>query len=176
VNLVGSALGHDINLRHIPAKLGAVGARLHLEFLERVHGWLVKIRIEVGIGILHAIERVMIELQPLTGKIELEVRARPASAQSGDRVGWAVDCPRRDQRSQLQVVAAVQWQFRDTPVLDHGADGRVLGIEDFPLRRYFDGFGDVAYLQLKVQPRGLIHLQYDVVADFGPESGHRDPD
>ena len=58
---VGAALADHVDLRCFVTELGGINTRLHLELLDAVEGRQADIGVEVGIGIIHAIQRVVVE-------------------------------------------------------------------------------------------------------------------
>jgi hypothetical protein len=52
-------------LGDVVAMLGRIGADLDLEFLQRVYRRLEKVGAIVRVGVLDAVDRVVIELEPL---------------------------------------------------------------------------------------------------------------
>ena len=76
-----------------------------------------------------------------------------------------------DKRDQVQVAAPVERQFGDALVLDDGAESRVLGLQEVGRGRYLDRFADLSDLQRDVEPYRLLHLDLDVAAGDGFETG-----
>src|SRR5262249_49837557 len=83
VVIVGTGFRGDIDLPGIASELGRVDPALYFEFLERVHRRPEHERIPVGICILNAIERVVVELHPLAR--DGEVLRGALSAEPSDR-------------------------------------------------------------------------------------------
>ena len=65
------------------------------------------------------------------------------------------------ERHQLQVVAAVQRQLHDAPVLDDGADRGVGRLDERRLAGDGRHFRDCPQLDREVDARGLLHLQLE---------------
>ena len=61
VIIVAAALGDHVDLGRVIPVLGGIDAGLHLHFLDGVDGGLYHIAVEVGVGIVDAIERVVVE-------------------------------------------------------------------------------------------------------------------
>ena len=173
--LIRAAPGDHVHLAHVVAELGRVGARLHLEFLERIDRRLEQVGAVVRIGILDAVERVVVELQPLARDVQLKVAAVPAPARLRDRIRGAIRCRTGYQRRQLQVVASVERQFLNAPVLDDRADGGGLGFERRRGSLHFHRLGNGADLEREIQAGYLVHLQLEVGAHFRLETGHGNP-
>ena len=83
--------------------------------------------IEIRVGVLHAIERVVIEIGALAGHRNRLGRADAALPRAGLSLAGEAGGDVGRERNQLQIVAPVQRQFHDALVLDDGADGRVFG-------------------------------------------------
>jgi hypothetical protein len=79
----------------------------------------------------------------------------------------------RDQRGELQVVATVERQLDDRPVLDDGADRRVRGLQQRRAARDLDHLGELADFERHRDPAGAAHLYGDVAALEGAESAQR---
>ena len=89
---------------------------------------------------------------------------------AGERVGV---CRQRDQ---AQVVAAVQRQFRNPLVLDHGAEGDVLRLQHLSRGRNLNRLGDLPDLQREIEADGLLNLHWHVAAARFLERGLFHPD
>ena len=127
VILVGAGLGEHVDLRGLAAELRRIDAGLHLEFLQRVDRRHHHEGIEIRVGVLHAVERVVIEIGALPGDRNGLRRADAALPRAGLSLAGEARRYVRRQRNQLQVVAAVQRQFHDALVLDDRADRGVVG-------------------------------------------------
>ena len=75
---VRARLGHDVHLARGPSELRRVDAGLHLEFFQRVDRRQEDVGVEVDVGVVDAIERVVVELAPLARNGNLLVGARAA--------------------------------------------------------------------------------------------------
>ena len=161
--LVAAGLGEHVDLGGVAPELGRVNAGLHLELLQRVDRGQDHVGVEVGVGILDAVQREVVEHDALSGHRDRLVGAVAALARAGLAGG------RRDggdvgrERDQLQIVAAVERQFDDALVLDHGTDGGVLGLQLGGRTRYLDGFGYLSERKGDIQANGLLHLHLDLV-------------
>jgi len=60
VEFVRSSAGRHVDLAESAAIFGTVGSALHFELPQRVHRGQKKIRVKVWIGVLHAVELVVI--------------------------------------------------------------------------------------------------------------------
>src|SRR5690242_17305592 len=111
------------------SKLRRVDANLDLELLNGVDRGKDDIGIEVRIGIVHAVQRVVVEHDALA---TCRDRLRGAIATLA-RTGLARALRERihvgSQRYQAQVLAAVQRQLGNQLVSDYRSDGGVLGLE-----------------------------------------------
>ena len=85
--------------------------------------------VEVQVGVLDAVERVVVVVDALAGDVEREAVALAAHALLALARRGAVGRRARNQRRELQVVASVERQLDDGAVLDDGADRGVLGLE-----------------------------------------------
>ena len=153
------------------AELGRIDAGLHLELLQRIDGGHHDERIEVRVGVLHAVERVVVEIGALAGNRNRLAGADAALARRCLSLAGESGGDVRRQRNQLQVVAAVQRQFDDALVLDHRADGGVLGGQQRGVSHHLDGFDDFSHLQFDIDAGRLLHMQFNLAPDHGLESG-----
>ena len=142
--LVAAGLGGHVDLRGVVAELGGIDAGLHLEFLQRVDGRQHDVGIEIGVGIVDAVEREVVEHDALAGDRDRLIGAVAALARAGLSGGGRERRGVGRERDELQVVAAVQRQLDDALVVDHGADGGVLGLQLGGAGFDGDGFGDLA--------------------------------
>ena len=125
--LVGAGLGEHVDLRGLPSEFRGIDTGLHLELLQCVDRRHHDERIEIRVGILDAVQRVVIKISALPRDRDglagtnpaLPCACLPLSRESGGDV-WR-------QRHQLKVIAAVQRQLDDAPVLDDGADRCIVG-------------------------------------------------
>ena len=88
---IGAALADHIDLRRLVTELGRIDARLHLELLDAVERRQADIGIEVGIGIVHAIQRVVVEHDALAADRDrlagaIAAQAAPAWPDPGESV------------------------------------------------------------------------------------------
>ena len=127
VILVRAGLGQHVDLGGLAAELGRIDAGLHLEFLQRVDRRHDHEGVEIRVGVLDAIERVVVEVGALAGHRNGLGRADAALPRAGLPLTREAGRDVRRQRNQLQIVAPVQRQFHDALVLDDRADGRVFG-------------------------------------------------
>ena len=122
---VRARLGDDVHLAGGAAELGRIDAGLHLEFLERVNRRQEDVGVEIDVGVVHAVERVVVELAPLTRDGDLLVGTRAALAIAGLAGAGEPGADVRAQRNQAEVVATVQRQLDDPPILDDRPDRRI---------------------------------------------------
>ena len=80
VECVRARFRDHVHLARPTAEFGGIHAGLHLEFLERVDRRQEDIGVEVDVGVVHAVERVEVELAALPRNRELLVGARAALA------------------------------------------------------------------------------------------------
>ena len=73
-------LGHDVHLAGGASELRGVDAGLHLELFQRVDRRQEDVGIEIDVGVVDAVERVVVELAALAGNGDLLVGARTALA------------------------------------------------------------------------------------------------
>ena len=132
---IRARLGDDVHLAGGASELGRVDAGLHLEFFERVNRRQEDVGVEVDVGVVDAVERVVVELAPLAGDGNLLVGARAALSIAGLPGAGEPGADVRAQRDEAEIVAAVQRQLDDAPVLDDGADRRILGRDERRRRR-----------------------------------------
>ena len=157
VNIVGSALGADVDQRTLGvADTGVVHGGLHLEFADgglrrrERHAHLRAVGERVG----HAVdgELVVVGAAAVGGKLRRSVvERRLAQAHVG-----GVDRARRHQ-FELHGVAGEQGQFEHAPLVHHLAERGVGGGEQRRGAGDFHLFGDVADLHL--------HIHFNVVVD-----------
>ena len=62
LGFVPARLGEHVDLRRLPAELRRVNAGLHLELLQCIDGRHDYKRVEVGVRVLHAVQRVVVEI------------------------------------------------------------------------------------------------------------------
>jgi hypothetical protein len=77
----------------------------------------------------------------------------------------------RGERHRVQVLASVERKLRDGLTGDHGAEGRVFGPQQIGAGRNLDGLGNLSDLEGEIETHGLLHFDFDVVADLGLETG-----
>ena len=135
VDLVGPRLGRRVDLRDRAAVLRVEQAGNHVELLQRVDRRQQHVGVEVQVGVLDAVERVVVVVKALAGDVQGEAVALPAHALLALARRRAVGGRARNERRELQVVASVERQLDDGAVLDHRADRRALGLEQRRCRR-----------------------------------------
>ena len=126
---VAARLGDDVHLCALMPELGRVDARLDLEFLDRIDRGQRDVVVEVRVDVTDAVERVVVEEDPLPAGGDGLLSA--VAALPGGRLPRAgrgrVDVGR--QRDEIQVLAPVQRQLGHDLVLDDGAERGGLGVE-----------------------------------------------
>ncbi len=140
------------------AELGGIDAGLHLEFLQRVDGRQHDVGVEIGVGVVDAVEREVVEHDALAGDGDRLIGAVATLARTGLAGGGRQRGRVGRERDQLQIVAAVQRQFDDALVVDHGADGGVLGLQLGGAGFDGDGFGHLADGQAEIEADGLLDV------------------
>ncbi|PYQ81003.1 MAG: hypothetical protein DMG01_05235 [Acidobacteria bacterium] len=78
--IVRARLRDDVHLARLAPEFGGVDAGLHFELFERVDGGQEDVRIEVDVGVVDAVQRVVVELAALPRNRQLLVGARAALA------------------------------------------------------------------------------------------------
>ena len=162
MELVRAGLGDDVHLAGRAAELGRVDAGLHLELFERVDRRQQNIRVEVDVGVVRAVERVVVELAPLPGDRDLLVGARAALPVAGLPGARELGAHVRAERDERQEVAAVQRQLDDAPVLDDRADRRVFGRDQRRHARHFGRLRQRADFHREVDADRRLDLQRDL--------------
>src|SRR5262245_54114310 len=94
--------------------------------------------------------------------------AHPLLALSGRRT---ISRGAGDERSELQIVAAVERQFDDAAILDDGSDRGVLALQHRRASDYFDSVGHLSDLQRHVNPVRAADQNLYVPALDGAEPG-----
>ena len=169
MELVGARLGGGVDLRDGPAVLGVEQAGEDVELLQRVHRRQQHVGVEVQVGVLDPVERVVVEVDALAGDVEGEAVALPAHALLALAGRRPVRGRARDQRGELQVVASVERQLDDRAVLDDRADRGVLGLQERRAALDLDHLGELADFQRERDAAGAAHLHGDVLALQGAE-------
>ena len=125
VVLVAARLGDDVHLRALVPELRRVDAGLDLELLDRVDRGQGDVVLEVRVGVIDAVERVVVEEDALATGGDGLLRALAAKSGAGlpGRGREHVDVGRLG--DQIQVLPAVQRQFGHHLVLDDGAESNV---------------------------------------------------
>ena len=126
---IAAALGDHVDLGRVVTVLGRIDAGLHLHFLNGVDRGLDHKAVEVHVGIVDAIERVVVVHDALAAHGDRFVGALAALP----RLGLALRCRervgvRRD-RHQAQVVSTVQRHLADGLRRNHGAEGGVVSLQ-----------------------------------------------
>jgi hypothetical protein len=65
VEAVRARFGDDVDLTRATSEFGRVNAGLDLELLQRIDRWQEDIGVEVDVGVVDAVQRVVVELAPL---------------------------------------------------------------------------------------------------------------
>src|SRR5262249_52025862 len=170
VKLVCSGLGRHIDLRCGAPEFGRKDSGLNLELLQRIDRWQEDIGVEVHVGILHAVEREVVELAALASDRNVLLSALaplPSNGLSGIRESVAYVGAHRDK---LQEVASVQRHFHDLFVFDHCPDRRVLCRNERGRALDLDRLSHVSNLEREVNTRGELDLQFEIILRYRAEA------
>src|SRR6266850_1259147 len=145
-------------LRGLPAELRRIYPRLDLKFLQRIDGRHHDEGVEIRIGVLDAVDCIVIEIGALPGHGYGLTRTNsalpgPCLALRREPRGYI-----RRKRHQLQVVPSVQRQLDNALVLNDGADGCVVADQQGRVGSHLDRFTDLADLQLEIDTSRQLHL------------------
>ena len=173
VQLVGARLGRGVDLRDRPAVLRVEQAGDDVELLQRVHRRQQHVGVEVQVGVLDPVERVVVVVDALAGDVQREAVALPAHALLALARRGTVGRGAGDERGELQVVPSIQRQLDDRPVLDDRADRRVRGLQQRRAARDLDHLGELADFQRERDPARAAHLHGDVPSLQGAEPAER---
>src|SRR6266571_291187 len=162
---VAPGFGEHVDLRALMSELRGVNTGLNFELLNGVNGGEDDIGIEIRVGIIDAVEGVVVKHDALPARgygLVGTVAALPGSGLSrprseGVRVGRHGD--------QAQVFAAVERQFGDDLVLDHRPDGCRLGLQQVRGRGDFDSLANLSDLENHVQTQDLLYLDFEWFTD-----------
>src|SRR5438093_937654 len=162
---VAPGFGEHVDLRALMSELRGVNTGLNFELLYGVNRGKDDIGIEIRIGVIDAVQRVVVEHDALPARgygLVGAVATLPGSGlcgprSEGVRVGRHGD--------QAQVFAAVERQFGDDLVLDHRPDGWRLGLEEVRGRGDFDSLANLSDLENHVQTQDLLYLDFEWFTD-----------
>lgn len=174
MHVLRAALGRDVDLAHIVAVLGGKDAAFDLELLQRVQRRQEQEAVEIGVGVLDAVEGVVVEVDALPGDAQRKFGSRTSLPRVAHARRRAVGGDAGSKGGKLEVVAAVQRQFQNAPVFDDGADGGIIGLNHLRAARDLDHLGDVADLENDIHAGHLRHLEVNVRADLCIEALHLD--
>ena len=151
VVIIGAGFGSDVDLGRAAAKLGRVNAGLHLELLDRIHGRADDPRIPVRVRVLHAVERIAIELEALSGDRErgLSAQSPQAVGASGASFGGDVGA----QGDELEIVSPVERQLDDALVFDHRSQRGCFGGEQRRSPGHLHRLADFTNLEIEIDAR-----------------------
>src|ERR1051326_4934279 len=142
-----------------------VNTDLNFELLNGVYGRKDDVAVEIRVGVVDAVEGVVVEHDALPACGYGLLRAVATLPVIGlRRVRGEGGCVWRG-RGQTQIFAAVQGQFRDDLVLYHCADGCSLGLQQVRGGRNFDCLANLAQLQNHVETHDLLYLDFEWFAD-----------
>src|SRR5947209_2579439 len=167
---VAAGLGEHVDLRALMPELRGINTELNFEFLNGVNGRKDDIAIEIRVGVIDAVERVVVEHDALAARrygllgavATLAGIGLPRKRREGVRV--------RRHRDQVQILPAVQRQLGDDLVLDHGADGCSLGLEQVKRSGNFDRLANLAQLESDVETQYLLYLDFESFSGARPET------
>ena len=147
MELVRARLRGGVDLRNRAAVLGVEEPGFDLEFLQRVHRRQQHVAVEVQIGVLDPVERVVVVVHPLPADVEREAVALAAHALPALARRRTVGGGAGREGRELQVVASVERQLDDRAVLDDRPDGRALGLQHRRAPGHFHDVGELADVQ-----------------------------
>ena len=141
--------------------LRRVNASLDLKLLNGVDGGQGDVCVEVYVGVIDAIQRVVIKEDPLSaggnrlvGAITTLTRAcLPGRRRQYIHV--------RGKRYQVQVLAAVQRKFGNDLVVDHRAKRRILCLQQIGVSGNFYTLTGLPHLECDIEPHCLLHLNFE---------------
>ena len=151
-----------VDLRDGAAELGAEDARLDFELLERVDRRQQHVAVEVEVGVLDAVERIVVEVDALAGDVQRKAVALAAHPLLTLGRRGPVGRGAGNQRRELQVIAAVERQLDDAAVLDDGADRGVLRLDDRRVGNNRHDVGQLADCEREREAVRAAHLHVDV--------------
>src|SRR5262249_22824488 len=162
---VAPGLGEHVDLGALMPELRGVNTDLNFKLLNSVNGRKNDISIEIRVGVIDAVQTVVVEHDALPARgyglggavATLPRIALPRERREGVRV--------RRHRDQVQVLPAVERQLGDDLVLDPRADGCSLGLQQVSGSRHFDRLANLAHLENDVETHDLLYLDFEWVAD-----------
>ena len=157
---IRTRLGDDVHLAGGAAELRRIDAGLHFEFFERVDRRQEDVGVEIDVGVVDAVERVVVELAPLAGDRDLLAGARAALAITGLAGPREPGADVRAQSNETEIVATVQRQLDNPPILDDGADCRIRGGDERRGGGDFSRFGERAEFEREVDAKRLLDVQF----------------
>ncbi len=143
-----------------PSVLGGVSGGLHLELLQGIQR---RPSLRSGVSRVLVVEAV-----------DDDVTAVGAGSVHGHPRAFRSLLGRlnaRHHEGEIGEVAAFQGHPRQLLARDHVAPRAVLGIEQRNLGLHFHGFRKRAHFEPRIQPRRLIHLEFEAGFSHGAESG-----
>ena len=162
---VGTAFGRHVHLTDASTEFRRIDAALNLELLQRVDRRQQDVGIEVHIGVVHAIECVVVPLAPAATDGQLLCGPIAALAGAGlARIGKTGRHIGR-QRDQLQKIPAVEREIHDATIVDNGANRRVFGINHRRAADDLHRLFDRANGEGEIQADCLLGLQLDAVSN-----------
>jgi len=108
--------------------------------------------------------------EPLAGDIQGEIVSRAAHSPLSLSRRRSIRGGARDQRCELEVIAAIERQVLDTAVLDYRPDICGFGLQHWGASRHLYHLGNVSELERDINARHLRHLQLDIAADLGAKT------
>src|SRR5262245_42993676 len=162
---VAAGLGKHVDLGALMPELGGINTDLNFELLNRVNRRKNDIGIEIRVGVIDAVERVVVEHDALPARRYGLARAVATLPGTGLPRRWRECIHIGRERDQAQILASVQRQLGDDLVLNHGADGCSLGLQQLSGCGNFDGIADLAQLENYVETHDLLYLDFKLFAD-----------
>ena len=154
VEVVRARLEHhaDLRSRLTPVRRSRRAGQ-HFEFPNRIHRRPHAHGIEFGIDVVHAVQREVVEVLASAVDAHREIAAHRAGGSLCRRIGtWS-------EQRQFEKVAAVEGQFQNLAVLDHGADRGRITTHVCEAGNHFDAIRQGTDLEPPIGSPLLIHLE-----------------
>src|SRR5262245_48368268 len=158
---IAAGLRQYVDLGALMPELGGINTDLNFELLNRVNRRKYDVGVEIRVGVIDAVERVVVEHDALPARgYGLVGAVAPLPGTSLARRGRERVHVGRE-RDQTQILAAVQRQFGNEFVLDHGSNGCSLGLQQIRGGGNLDGVADLSYLEHDVEAHDLLYLDFE---------------